>query len=100
VTEAGLEKVNAALKGKGSAQAAPGGVIVKPALALQEAMAVSKQLSGAGLKVVVRPAGGAAQATLHLVRAGGYADRARALAARDQIKRKGHEGFLTQGPAR
>lgn len=100
VTEAGVEKVNAALKGKGSAQPAPGGVVVKPSFALQEAMTVSKQLSGSGLKVVVRPAGSAAQATYHVVRAGGYADRARAIAALEQIKRKGHEGFVTQGPAR
>ena len=100
VTEGGVEKVNAALKGKGSAQPVAGGVLVKPSFSLQEAMAVSKQLSGEGLKVVIRPAAGPARGTYHLVRAGGYADRARALAARDQIKNKGHEGFLTQGPAK
>jgi cell division septation protein DedD len=104
VTEAGVDKVSAALGSRGAAESVAGGVVVKPALSLQEAMAVSKQLTTAGLKVVIRPAGGGAGAqgttTFHLVRAGGYADRARALAAREQLKGKGHEGFLTQGPAK
>jgi cell division septation protein DedD len=100
VTDASVEKVTAALRGRGTAQSVPNGVVVKPSLSLQEAMTVSKQLTDEGLKVVIRPAGGSAQGTYHLVRAGGYADRARALAARDQLKGKGHEGFLTQGPAK
>jgi len=101
VAETGADKVDVALKGRGSAQVVAGGVVVKPALSLQEAMTVSKQLTAAGLKVVIRPAGGVAQGGMyHLVRAGGYPDRARARAARDQLKGKGHEGFLTQGPAK
>jgi cell division septation protein DedD len=106
VTDAGIEKVNTALKGRGIAQPVSGGVAVKPAFSLQEAMAVSKQLSEQGLKVIIRPAAssgteGSAAGTLHAVRVGGYPDRTRALAARDELKAKGHgTGFLAQGPGR
>ena len=62
VTEASVEKVNAALKGRGTAQPVSGGVAVKPAFSLQEAMTVSKRLTDEGLKVVIRPAGGLATA--------------------------------------
>jgi len=102
VTDAGVEKVNAALKSRGSAQAAPGGVSVRPAFELQEAMSISKQLSDQGLKVIVRPANGAqGGTTLYAVRTGSYPDRPRALAARDELSAKGHGGgFLTPGEAR
>ena len=60
VTETSVEKVNAALKGRGTAQPVSGGVAVKPAFSLQEAMTVSKRLTDEGLKVVIRPAGGLA----------------------------------------
>jgi hypothetical protein len=36
----------------------------------------------------------------HHVRVGGYSDRAGALAARDELERKGHQGFLMGAPAR
>jgi cell division septation protein DedD len=101
VTQASVEKVSAALKGRGSAQSVPGGVVVKPAFSLQEAMTVSKQLTSDGLSVVIRPAGGVAPgASYHVVRAGGYPDRAKALAALDELKAKGHPGFLVEGPAK
>jgi cell division septation protein DedD len=106
VTEAGVERVNAALKGRGSAQPAPGGVTVRPAFDLEEAMAISKRLTDQGLKVIIRPAGGGGGTgggtlTLHVVRAGGYPDRARALAAREELSARGHgAGIVTQGPAR
>ena len=105
VTETSVEKVNAALKGRGTAQPVSGGVAVKPAFSLQEAMTVSKRLTDGGLKVVIRPAGGLAtasqgQGTLHAVRAVGYANRTSALAARNELAAKGHQGFLAEGPAK
>lgn len=105
VAGASAEKVNAALKGRGTAQAVSGGVAVRPAFGLQEAMTVSRHLTDEGLKVVIRPAGGApgtgaAAGTLHAVRAGGYPNRSSALAARNELLAKGHKGFLTEGPAK
>jgi cell division septation protein DedD len=105
VTETSVDKVNAALKGRGTAQPVSGGVAVKPAFSLQDAMTVSKRLTDEGLKVVIRPAGGLATpslgpGTLHAVRAGGYSNRTSALAARDELAAKGHRGFLAEGPAK
>jgi len=107
VTGASIEKVNAALKGRGSAQSVAGGVAVRPAFSLQEAMTVSKRLTDRGLNVIVRPAGvdvapgGGAEGALHAVRVGSYPDRSRALAARDELGTKGHGGgILTQGSAK
>jgi cell division septation protein DedD len=39
-------------------------------------------------------------APLHVVRIGGYPDRAKASAARQELQGKGHSGFVTQGPAK
>jgi cell division septation protein DedD len=103
VTNARVETVNAALKGRGTAQPAAGGITVRPAFSLQEAMTVSKRLTDEGLKVVIRPASGpvaAGAATLYAVRAGGYPDRSSAVAARDELLGKGHRGFLAEGPPR
>ena len=105
VTETSLERVNAALKGRGTAQPVSGGVAVKPAFSLQDAMTVSKRLTDEGLKVVIRPASGVVtpsqgQGTLHAVRAGGYSDRTSALVARDELAAKGHPGFLAEGQAK
>jgi len=105
VTETNVDKVNAALKGRGTAQPVSGGLAVKPAFSLQDAMTVSKRLTDEGLKVVIRPAGAVVspsqgQGTLHAVRAGGYSNRTSALAARDELAAKGHQGFLAEGPAK
>jgi cell division protein FtsN len=103
VTDARVEKVNAALKGRGTAHPAAGGITVRPAFGLQEAMTVSKRLTDEGLKVIIRPASGpvvAGAATLYAVRAGGYPDRSSAVAARDELAGKGHRGFLAEGPPR
>ncbi len=103
VSEAGVEKVNAALKGKGTGQVSAGGVAVRPAFSLQEAMTVSKRLTDEGFKVVIRPASGPAttsQGTLHAVRVGGYTNQTSAVAARDELSAKGHRGFLAEGPAK
>ena len=96
-------KLNAALKGKATAQPVAGGLVVRPAFNLQDAMTVSKRLSDDGFKVVIRPAGeiGAPAASgFHVVRAGGYSDRGSALTAREKLQAKGHVGFLTEGPAK
>jgi septal ring-binding cell division protein DamX len=37
---------------------------------------------------------------LHVVRVGGYADRGKATAAREELQGKGHAGFIMQGPAK
>jgi type IV secretory pathway VirB10-like protein len=37
---------------------------------------------------------------LHVVRVGGFPDRGKATAAREELQGKGHSGFVTQGPAK
>ena len=37
---------------------------------------------------------------LHVVRVGGYPDRSRASAAREELQGKGQTGFVTSGPAK
>ena len=37
---------------------------------------------------------------LHVVRVGGYPDRGKATAGREELQGKGHSGFVTQGPAK
>jgi len=37
---------------------------------------------------------------LHVVRVGGYPDRSRAVAAREELQGKGHPGFVTSGPVK
>jgi cell division septation protein DedD len=46
------------------------------------------------------PAQGTSGATYYLVRAGAFSDRTRAIAARDDLKTRGHAGFLSEGVAR
>jgi len=49
---------------------------------------------------VTRPAGDRVPAgTYHLVRAGGFRDRLRALAAREALREQGYAGFLTESAA-
>jgi cell division protein FtsN len=38
--------------------------------------------------------------TFHVVRVGGYPDRGKATAAREELQGKGHTGFVTHGPAK
>jgi cell division protein FtsN len=40
------------------------------------------------------------EAPLHVVRVGGYPDRSRAVAAREELQGKGHTGFVTSGPVK
>ncbi len=60
-----------------------------------------------GLAQKLRSEGYAVQVTkvtrnepLHVVRVGGYPDRSRASAAREELQGKGQTGFVTSGPAK
>ena len=73
---------------------------------------LAKKLRGEGYSVQVatvtriedglpaRGASGRTGATYYLVRAGAFLERTRAIAARDDLKARGHIGFLTEGAAR
>jgi cell division septation protein DedD len=109
ITGSTPDAVNAALKGKGTAQAVKGGVQVNPPFDLETAMSLSSSLKKEGFKVVIRRAKAVAAAPkaaagggpiYHVVRVGGYPDRAKAQQARTELEAKGHPGFLTQGAAR
>jgi cell division septation protein DedD len=96
------------LKGETTAN----GVVVRPSLALREAVALSRDLADAGLSVQVRRIGGPAPApapapaaatipaagqTLYRVRVGGFADRAAAVDAVKQLEDKGFKPFIARG---
>jgi cell division septation protein DedD len=98
------------LKGENTAN----GAVVRPSLALREAVALSRDLADAGLSVQVRRIGGPAPAvtpapaptpsaspgtgqTLYRVRVGGYPDRAAAVEAMKQLEDKGFRPFLARG---
>jgi cell division septation protein DedD len=111
ITGSTTDAVNAALKGKGTAQAVKGGLVVNPSYDLETAMSLSSALKKEGFKVVIRrakaapatappPSNGAGGTTYHVVRVGGYSDRAKALQVRGELEAKGHRGFLAQGAAR
>jgi cell division septation protein DedD len=106
ITGSTPDAVNAALKGKGTAQAVKGGVQVNPPFDLETAMSLSSSLKKEGFKVVIRRARAATPKTAgggpayHVVRVGGYPDRTKAQQARGELEAKGHPGFLTQGAAR
>ena len=75
---------------------------------LKNAERMAAKLRDAGFSVQVESvtrsesgaAGGVAGGTYHLVRAGGFPDRERAGAARDDLETRGYSGFLTRGAAR
>jgi ribosomal protein L12E/L44/L45/RPP1/RPP2 len=111
ITGSTADAVNAALKDKGTAQAVKGGLVVNPPYDLETAMALSSALKKEGFKVVIRRAkaapapasasnGGGGGTIYHVVRVGGYPDRAKALQVRSELEAKGHSGFLAQGAAR
>lgn len=112
ITGSTIDAVNAALKGKGTGQPVKGGIVVNPAYDLETAMSLSSSLKKEGFKVVIRrakaapapttaaPSGGTGGTTFHVVRVGGYPDRAKAQQARAELEAKGHPGFLAQGAAR
>ena len=107
ITGSTPDAVNAALKGKGTAQPVKGGVVVNPPYDLETAMSLSSSLKKEGFKVVIRRAKAAPAAApsgggtaLHVVRVGSYPDRAKAQQVRGELEAKGHPGFLMQGAAR
>ena len=97
------------LKGENTAN----GAVVRPSLALREAVALSRDLADAGLSVQVRRIGGPAPAptapasapsasppagqTLYRVRVGGYTERAAAVDALKQLEDKGYKPFIARG---
>src|SRR5207253_1823777 len=106
ITGSTPDAVNAALKGKGTAQPVKGGLVVNPPYDLETAMSLSSSLKKEGFKVVIRrakaapapaPSSGAGGSTFHVVRVGGYPDRAKAQQVRGELEAKGHPGFLMQG---
>jgi hypothetical protein len=110
VSGAAPADVNAKVGTKGfSAEAVAGGVAVKPSLSLKEAVDLSRELAGEGMKVQVRRAageGGAKPApasastgeTWYRVRVGSFPDRAAAVAVLKELEGKGYKGFLARGP--
>jgi hypothetical protein len=102
--------VNAKVGTKGfNAEAVAGGVAVKPSLSLKEAVELSRELAGEGMKVQVRRAaaeGSAASAsapagtsgeTWYRVRVGSFPDRAAAVAVLKELEGKGYKPFLARG---
>jgi cell division septation protein DedD len=82
--------------------AVKGGAVVRPALPLKDAVALSKELADAGMDVKIRRVGGGGgeKATFHLVRVGGFADRKEAEAAQKELGGKGLPGFVVKGSPR
>jgi sporulation related protein len=107
VSGASVEDVNRRLSGKGlTAEAAPGGgLVVKPPLALRDAVTLSKDLAVEGLKVQVRRAGAVTAAAtapngapaLHRVRVGAFGDKSAALAAARELETKGYKPYIARG---
>jgi hypothetical protein len=97
--------VDAKLAAKGlTSEAAPGGAVVRPALALRDAVALSRELADAGLTVQVRRQGAAAAPapartgeTWHRVRVGGFPDRGAAVASLKKLEEKGFKPFIATG---
>ena len=103
VSGATVDAVTTALKGSGTAEAAGDLVVVRPALELKDAVALSRRLTGEGLEVRIRRVAAAPTsggATLYHVRVGGYPTREAAAAGKRELAAKGVGGFVTQGPAK
>lgn len=112
VSGASAADVEARLAPKGfRGESTANGVVVRPSLALREAVALSRDLADAGLSVQVRRIGGATPApapapppaaptggpTLYRVRVGGFAERAAAVDAMKQLEGKGFKPFIARG---
>jgi DedD protein len=111
VSGASPADVEAKLAPKGfKGETTPTGVVVRPSLALREAVTLSRELADAGLSVQVRRIGPPAAApaaapapapaagqTLYRVRVGGFADRAGAVDAMKQLEAKGYKPFIARG---
>jgi cell division septation protein DedD len=91
----------AATPGKSAAKAAGGGSYWVQVGAFKEsrnAEGLAKALRSAGFAVQVSTV--TREGPMHVVRVGGYPDRSKASAAREELQGKGHAGFVTQGPAK
>lgn len=88
------------VKAKGyRADAVKGGAAVRPFLPLRDAVALSKELTEAGMEVKIRRVGGD-KATYYLVRVGGFPDRKEAEASKAELEGKGIPGFVVRGAPR
>ena len=110
VSGASTADIDAKLARKGlKGESTANGIVVRPSLALREAVALSRDLADAGLSVQVRRIGGpaaavaaaapapAAATTLHRVRVGGFTDRAAAADAMKRLEAKGLTPFHARG---
>jgi cell division protein FtsN len=114
VSGAAAADVEAKLAPKGfKGETTANGVVVRPSLALREAVALSRDLADAGLSVQVRRIGGPVPGpapaaappppattggqTLYRVRVGGFADRVAAVDAMKQLEGKGFRPFIARG---
>jgi cell division septation protein DedD len=112
VTGATPAEINAKLAPKGlSAEPSGAGVVVKPSMALRDAVALSKDLAVDGLKVQVRRAAmGAAPApapasaaaamsdgTLYRVRVGPFDDKTTATSTLRELEQRGYSAFIARG---
>ncbi len=95
------ERTAAATPGKSAAKAAGGGSYWVQVGAFKEsrnAEGLARTLRSAGFGVQVSTV--TREQPMHVVRVGGYPDRSKASAAREELQGKGHAGFVTQGPAK
>jgi len=95
------ERTAAATPGKSAAKATGNGNYWVQVGAFKEshnAEGLAKKLRAEGFSVQIAKVTRAEP--LHVVRVGGYPDRSRANAAREELQGKGHTGFVTSGPAK
>jgi cell division protein FtsN len=109
VTGAAAKEITQRLSSRGLAvESARDEAVVKPSLALRDAVALSNDLRSEGYKVNVRrvakraPAKAAAATvvagdTLHRVRVGAFADRAAATQAADKLRALGYGVYIARG---
>lgn len=103
-----VDEIRGKLAGtKATPEAVAGGVVMRPALPLADALALSKDLAGEGRRVQVRRTGAVERErvasattpveTYYRVRVGGFADRAAAQAAARELEGKGYRPFIARG---
>jgi cell division protein FtsN len=95
------ERTAAATTGKSAAKAPASGSYWVQVGAFKEsknAEGLARTLRSEGFTVQVATV--TRDEALHVVRVGGYPDRSKAAAAREELQGKGHSGFVTHGPAK
>ena len=95
------ERTAAATGGKSAAKPAAAGSYWVQVGAFKEnknAEGLARRLRSEGFTVQVAKV--TRDEPLHVVRVGGYPDRSKATAAREELQGKGHSGFVTHGPAK